>query len=581
MSHGDNQVTAPQAAQAQMQTHTQATPGAGEAQSTAGESRRFSGRGPIPPVATGDAPPPKRSASEQAYDRTSDDSKAGKALQLILATSQQLGKLGAVASRLMQRAQDHQVSDARVLSQIGQLTRPAATLKGQLDHAWLLLHDHIVDLVDAHYIPVEQAKASTFRHPGMSHALHDLTYRLAHYLSATSGISDARPMAKELLADGPRMLGDLNLIRGNLGLPEMSYAEVIGLVEARVSVSIVDLGSGEPRDQMQESVTEMAAGWNSMVANIETAVVSFMEAIDHAAFQQCPPGLMDRLWSRALALLANMAGAISGTPLAGDIGLEAIKRMVAGGELLEQKRLTADEEAFKRALRDQVHALQLQGVADGGNLQVHQLVSELDAEFIALGKEHPEDAWKKSDNAVVGAQAAFLKDLAKRSHDYVASVPTERDFEAQFFMEFVNANQKERNRSAWRSPVAGSTYMDGYIELDLTLYAGATGLFLSMPGTATLHCPKAKAVASRLVEAMGGVSLPQINTSVFINVTTDDLAMSELPAAWRGARTRQVRLDSDHLVTSTTTIAFWEWALTACHTSTYDVLAAVRKLEGV
>ena len=123
--------------------------------------------------------------------------------------------------------------------------------------------------------------------------------------------------------------------------------------------------------------------------------------------------------------------------------------------------------------------------------------------------------------------------------------------------------------------------MDGYIELDLELQSGgSTGFFLVPPESARLRCPKSEKVASQLMESIRGFNLSQVNTNIYINVTTSDFARNEIPETWRDERSHQVRLDRNHMVTSSTTLALWNWILEHCHTSTYDVLSGVSKLEG-
>ena len=167
------------------------------------------------------------------------------------------------------------------------------------------------------------------------------------------------------------------------------------------------------------------------------------------------------------------------------------------------------------------------------------------------------DEWKDGDRGVVGAQADFLKGLNASAHDYTANVPTTQDFMGQFLVEFVNVNHKERNRSYWRSPFADPTRMDGYIELDVTLYPGS-GMLIPAE-SAALHCPKSEKVAAQLVESIRDFDLSRTNTNIVLNITTDDLEKEQLPETWRDERNHQVELDTNHVVTNSTMKQFWDW----------------------
>jgi hypothetical protein len=372
----------------------------------------------------------------------------------------------------------------------------------------------------------------------------------------------------------------LTLIQGNLGLPATHYKQLIDLVEIKVAVGVVNLGSGRPRDQIQEHVIAMSLKWNEMISNMAHGIEKFVRTVDHTTLTKAPNGLMEKVWDKALELVKKSATLVAGTPLAADIGVEAIKRIVAYGEKLEAARVTQDEDAFIQGLWDQIDELQLKGAESGGNPQVHQAVQKLDEEFLKVGKSNPEDEWKDGDQAVFGSQAEFLKGLERKSDGYAAAVPTIKDFESHCLIEFVNASHKLRNNSAWRSPFEGAQSMDGYVQVNLTLYNSGRW-FLGTPDAGKLHCPKSSGVAKELTDTMGNLSMWDLNTNLVLKVTADDSARSEMPELYAHDRTNEIKMDQSKTVQGAQWMReYWDWIIRQCGTSTYDVLASVRKLEG-
>lgn len=403
---------------------------------------------------------------------------------------------------------------------------------------------------------------------------------MAHLLSTTSGIGDARPTLKGELSEANGTIQPLTLIQGNLGLPATHYKQLIDLVEIKVAVGVVNLGSGRPRDQIQEHVIAMSLKWNEMISNMAHGIEKFVRTVDHTTLTKAPNGLMEKVWDKALELVKKGATLVAGTPLAADIGVEAIKRIVAYGETLEAARVTQDEDAFIQGLWDQIDELQLKGAESGGNPQVHQAVQKLDEEFLKVGKSNPEDEWKDGDQAVFGSQAEFLKGLERKSDGYAAAVPTIKDFESHCLIEFVNASHKLRNNSAWRSPFEGAQSMDGYVQVNLTLYNSGRW-FLGTPDAGKLHCPKSSGVAKELTDTMGNLSMWDLNTNLVLKVTADDSARSEMPELYAHDRTNEIKMDQSKTVQGAQWMReYWDWIIRQCGTSTYDVLASVRKLEG-
>ena len=108
-----------------------------------------------------------------------------------------------------------------------------------------------------------------------------------------------------------------------------------------------------------------------------------------------------------------------------------------------------------------VKTAQLEGVR-GGNMFINTSVNTTRSSPISVRRVTRRKCGSPANN-VVGAQAAFLKDLQKRADDYTRNTPTTDDFAGGFFVSFVKVNHKKRERSALRSPFADSEYQDGYV----------------------------------------------------------------------------------------------------------------------
>lgn len=349
--------------------------------------------------------------------------------------------------------------------------------------------------------------------------------------------------------------------------------------EMTVSVGVVDLGTGAPRNQIHEHVDTMVGAWNTMLVNLTGAVAQFVGIVQHSQVQHAESGLMAALWKRAEPLLTRAASFVTGTTLGATIGIDAIKRIVAYGDRLEQSRMQADKTAFI----DQVYAveesLKQKGPAEGG---MHAVVSKLDQEFVQLGKSNPEDAYKDGDHGVVGAQASFLKELERSASAYIGHVPSKPDFVAQFLQEWISFNHKKRKRSAMRSPFEDSTYQDGYIEVKTTLHydAAYSGWFIAdgSLATATLNCPNSGAVAHALQQSMPQFNLDELDVPIVVELHPADSAWEHMPTHWKGQRDRRIHL-SNGMVTSGPK-DFWQWAMHEARTSTREILAGIRKLGG-
>jgi hypothetical protein len=363
--------------------------------------------------------------------------------------------------------------------------------------------------------------------------------------------------------------------------PQTPEPTALDLGEAKVGV--VNLGTGTPRDQIQEHVNHMAFAWNAMIDNLTEAMLMTIQTVEHAAFKKAPDGLVAKLWARAESLLARAATLVTGgTSLAATIGIQAIKRIVALGDRLEASRVQATKDAFIRELRQNTKTVKLAGLAEGANLDVHKIVSELDAQFAAIGRENPEDAWKRGDQGVVGAQAAFLKQLEQRSRDYAANVPAADDFVREFLAAWVNANHGERNRSALRSPLAPASYADGFVAVDLVLDFDVfrSRFAICYQDSATLHCPQSREVAKQLTETRGSRGLDELGIPIHLRVRTSDKAWDKLPAHWKRDRQHEIRFDSGRQIENTAVVPYWRWLTQSARTSLTEIFEPVRTLRG-
>ena len=296
---------------------------------------------------------------------------------------------------------------------------------------------------------------------------------------------------------------------------------------------------------MQEACTTMALAWNRTLGNYQHGVQDLIQIIQHAQFKEADPGFMGKIWEHAKGLIEKAATFVSGTPLAAKIGFDVIDKVLTYQNEMEAARRAEDEASFLQKLRDSVTALQVQGDARGGGM-LNEDVHKLDLEFVEKGKENEDklDTWKKGDQVVFGAQADFLKDLKARAKDYSANVPTSATFLNGFLQEWVKANHKERHKGAWRSPFESSTYMDGYVALDLELRYSSRGFFFNYPSEATLHCPKSDDVAKHLMSTMSSFSLNRLSLPMRISIEATDEARAKMYRTWARDRTNTIRLNS-------------------------------------
>lgn len=347
-----------------------------------------------------------------------------------------------------------------------------------------------------------------------------------------------------------------------------------------IKVGVVDLGTGAPRVKILGIVDQMTASWNAMGLSMTHAVTRLVETVNHAQFKKAPNGIFTKLWTRAAALLTKGATFVTGgTSLGVTLGLEAIKKLLAHGERLEQARIEADKAGFIRALEDRIESMHLAAVAEGGNLYINRAVDELDRQFLEIGKSSPEDAWKPGDRGVVGAQAEFLKRLQETANAYTASIPSANDFFREFLLEWITANHQERNRSALRSPFDGPRYEDGFLSVDLRLDYGALGWSIGWQPEATIHCPQSAEVARRLMDT-GFHHLDQVGLHIHVNVETSDRARKHLPKAWKDQGLQTIVFDSGRQIVSTSTKRYWSWLTSSAHTSLDDIFNIVQKVKG-
>src|SRR3569623_813530 len=218
--------------------------------------------------------------ADEAAAQGVDASKTGQALARILAASQALKHLQNPATKLLNDAQITKVGDDKIASGVQTLLGGIKPAQADLDHAWPLLHDQLHELIINEHHPEKEAKESSLHHPGLSKAVHDLTYTMAHLLSTTSGIGDARPAVKAEISEANRTIAPMPLIQANLGLPMTTYQELVGLVELKVAGGSVNLGSGTPRNQIFEHVMSMSVKWNEMVENMAHGIEKFVSPLD-------------------------------------------------------------------------------------------------------------------------------------------------------------------------------------------------------------------------------------------------------------------------------------------------------------
>lgn len=352
--------------------------------------------------------------------------------------------------------------------------------------------------------------------------------------------------------------------------------------ELEVKESVVKLGTGSPRDQIQEHVGTMVAAWNSTLINLSVAAEQFVGTVQYSQVQAAAPGLMKALWTKVEPLIVQAAGFVTGGTLGATIGLEAVKRLIAHSDALERQRVQTDSTAFIHQLRATVAALKQKTPLEGGSPSINKAVSKLDSDFEEVGKANSDDAYKSGDRGVVGAQAAFLKDLQQNADNYSTNVPTQESFVASFLQEWIVHHHKKRNRSAMRSPFEGATYQDGYIELTTQMdYDNAwAGLYMvdGVFATSKLHCPKSNEVAESLKQTVPNFSLDALDVPITINVEFTEGAWQHMPAHWKNQRTRTVHI-MNGMVTGGAK-EWWTWAMQETRKSTREILQNVHKLEG-
>jgi len=344
---------------------------------------------------------------------------------------------------------------------------------------------------------------------------------------------------------------------------------------------VVDLKTGDPQGKIALYVADVVGSWNRMMHNLTGAVTQFVDTVQHSQVREAEAGLMAALWAKVEPLLTRAATFVTGTALGATFGVEAIRRIVAHGDFLEQQRVQLDKQLFIDQVYATENALKQTSPFEGGQTEI---VSALEDQFMAIGESNavPEDTWKRGDRGVVGAQAAFLKDLERRKDEYKTHVPTQNEFVARFLQEWVTFHHKARKRSALRSPFEGSTYQDGYIELRTTLEydAAYSGWFMAHGtfATAQLHCPNSAEVAHSLQQTMQPFDLDQLDVPITIELHAADAAWEHMPAHWKHQRDRRVHVQNG-IVTGGAS-DFWRWVMEQTHTSTRDVLAGVKTLQG-
>jgi hypothetical protein len=353
--------------------------------------------------------------------------------------------------------------------------------------------------------------------------------------------------------------------------------ELAKLVDMPVTVDLVRLGSGTPRDQIQDAVNMIASAWNQRVANFSLAVGEVVQLVDRDDLEEADDGLLDALWDAAKGFLEAGSAVLAGTPIVAKLGILGIEHLRSHQQTLERARLDADKHAFLAELARRATEMQLAQIADGGNQQIARLVDELDRDFLreaALNpKEDAGDAWQPGHRVVFGAQADFLRTLRTRAEAYTATVPPQSAFTAGFLVEWVNANHKRRRPGSPSSP------RDGYIACKLELRRYGTS-WLVLANGATLHCPSSEAVARTMMRTIEPFDVARVEVPVHVELTCPD-DEDELPPFMQRAVPVTLRLNPYRKVEGAGWMQdVWDWLRTTTDQSAHQILARFTKLSG-
>jgi hypothetical protein len=442
-----------------------------------------------------------------------------------------------------------------------------------IEKAWVPLWHHITSQPDQ-----QAARDAAAESPGME-VVMSITSKVGMFYAQIEDADRGRypkVLATFKSAGVGRLSVYLDRIRANLGMVRLPWDQLRQQARAVIvsGAGAVDLGSGSPRDKIQEACITSTRAWDQSLQRMTAAVGKLISTIKYGTFDDADAGFVGKLLEKAKELISTAATTVSGTPLAAKIGFEAIERLVAYGKELDKIREKEDEETFLNALQTKVKGLeQEQNVrtADFG-----KTISAIDAEFLKQKVEDPEDRWKSGRRMVYGPQAAMLRDLTTRAEEYAMVVPTTEQYTAAFLTEWVIANHKEKSNSGWRMPTTPSKEMDGYaaIKVKLVRRGDKWSLESVRGGEAKLHCPKSGAVAAELMRAMQPFDLSKLACNIKVTVSYDAGPGRSDP------NDDTIELDRIHMPIGQNADRVWGGVTHSADTTTDGVLRMFTKLDG-
>ena len=284
------------------------------------------------------------------------------------------------------------------------------------------------------------------------------------------------------------------------------------------------------------------------------------------------------LWGYAKDMLKKQVEPLIKSAMPLEVAEKLVTHILDYQNQLEQLSIQMDMDSFIAMLRKKVRELQALANQPHSFTDTIWTIDVLDHKFQALGKDST-DAFKDSDKVIVGAQGEFITSLRKEAQRLAQSIPLSDEITFGFLTAFVNANAKERKRSAWRSPFEDSTYRDGYVQVSLRLHGPLVMGGWSLRGdTGTLHCPNAGPVAKALMENSSNFSLAKLDTEIELEIEADDDSRSHLPPLWGSDRAQTIRLDSIHRLKNENKANVWRWIKDATGQDTELILGGIRKI---
>lgn len=529
--------------------------------------------------------PPKKVVDKKPPPE--DTSKPGQCITHMTKAVAELEEVGKVAAQIIAKAQAKKdpAEGDQLKAMFALLVPHRDVIANELDQAWYQLYQFVGDEWHAKMKPgepvdqnkVDEAKATALGYPRMKETHEKLVAKLASYLSDLDSLAIIDKSINWRTAGGG-MVAKYQMIAANLGLPAASWDELAKRNTVRLEVAMVDLGTGRPRDKIQEAVASMTDSWNKSFMAFTASIGQLIDAVTGEEFQKAPAGLMAKIWEGAQDVLKKGAKFVAGSELPATLSIGLIEKVLANEEEAEKERKHKTKAEFVEYLNNKVNEVFKGGVAD--DAFVSDTVSQLDQQFVKLGKAHPEDAWKEGDKAVFDTQAAFLKDLRSRAIGFHANIPTPHDFVARYLTDYININHKMIPNSAWRSPLEGPEKQDGYIGVDLELHYDGVNWFLT-GNTGTLHCTNSQRVADNLRQAMGRIDLSQIWTNIILHIKPrDGVVARSMPESYRDDT--QIFINESHLLarTSSAQAGYWSWLTHATRLDTQGILSQITTLEG-